>query len=248
VQKIGHGGVRKSDPQETVIQETEQQHVDVVEPLTEFGISKPTAQKLAGQYPTQYILDKLDFVRWLREQRSSLVAKNPAGYLRKALEEDYQPPPVYKPPAQRQVEQDRRQLQLDLEQQERREAEAAFLRAKEQARKALRKEYPPQEIPGTSLTTQTAWAQALDQLREQMTSANFQTWLKDTTLVSCDQNTATIVAPSTYIVEWLATRFNRLIEHQLHQVLSYQVSTRYLALTELEKRDGPSAGHLVGAP
>src|SRR5205823_1439333 len=117
----------------------EQQHssVVVVEALRRFGISKTIAEQLAGSYPEQYILEKLDFVQWLKETRSSLVAKSPAGYLRRALEDDYQPPPAYKPPAQRKVEEERQHRQLELDQQERREAEAQFLKAKEQARKAL---------------------------------------------------------------------------------------------------------------
>jgi len=225
--------------QQTVLQETEQQHVDVViDQLAEFGISRRTAEQLASRYPEPYILQKLDFVQWLKEQRSSLVAKSPAGYLRRALEEDYQPPPAYKPPAQRQAEATAKHRQLELEQEQRREAEAEFLRTREQARKALAKEYPPQQIPGTALTTETAWRQVLGQLQEQMTAANYQTWLKDTSLVSCDEATTLIVAPSSFVVEWLATRFSHLVEKELQQVLGFKVTTKYLAVSDLEKDNG----------
>jgi len=211
----------------------------VVVELTEFGISRRTAEQLASRYPEPYILQKLDFVQWLKEQRSSLVAKSPAGYLRRALEEDYQPPPAYKPPAQRQAEATAKHRQLELEQEQRREAEAEFLRTRERARKALAKEYPPQEIPGTNLTTETAWQKTLELLEQGMTPANFQTWLKETRLVACDGSTATIVAPSQYVVEWLATRFSRFIEKQLADVVGHPVATTYLALSELQ---GGSAG------
>jgi hypothetical protein len=216
-----------------------QQHVVVVDALRNFGISKPTANQLARTYPEQYILEKLDFVQWLKETRSSLVAKNPAGYLRRALEEDYQPPPIYKPPAQRQAEQERKVKQLELEQQERQDAEEQFLKTKQQTRKALAKECPPQQIPGTDLTTETAWHQVLAHLKEQMTDANYQTWLRDTRLVSWSPDTALIVTPNSYQRDWLGQRFAPLIEKELQQVLGLRVSTKYLALSELASQQGP---------
>ena len=112
--------------------------------------------------------------------------------------------------------------------------EEAELRLKEQASKALAREYPPQEIPGTELTTETAWRNTLALLEHGMTPANYQTWLKETRLVFCDESTATIVAPSPFVVQWLATRFKLLVEKQLEQVLGFRVSTKYLALSELQ--------------
>jgi hypothetical protein len=83
------------------------------------------------------------------------------------------------------------------------------------------------------------WQQTLQRLEGQMTAANFRTWLKDTQLVLCDERTATIVAPSPFVVDWLRQRFCPLIEKQLADVLGYRVATRFLALAEL---DGRSTG------
>jgi hypothetical protein len=107
---------------------------------------------------------------------------------------------------QQQRQQEARLRELELEQQALERQEQEELRLKEQARKALAREYPPLEIPGTELTTETAWRQVLEQLQQQMTAANYRTWLAETTLVSCDVSSAVIVGPSSFVVDWcLAT-------------------------------------------
>jgi hypothetical protein len=69
---------------------------DVVLALQNFGISKKQAVKLAKEHPHEYILEKLELVQWFRDTKSPLVAKNPAGFARRAIEEDYPAPPQYK--------------------------------------------------------------------------------------------------------------------------------------------------------
>lgn len=94
------------------------------------------------------------------------------------------------------------------------------------------------------------WQQTLQRLEQGMTPANYQTWLKETQLVSCNGSAATIVAPSPFVVEWLATRFSRLIEKQLAEVVGHPVSTTYLALSELQghspEQDQPMASSPPG--
>jgi hypothetical protein len=69
---------------------------DVVVALQNFGISKKQAVKLAKEHAHEYILEKLELVQWFRDTKSPLVAKNPAGFARRAIEEDYPAPPQYK--------------------------------------------------------------------------------------------------------------------------------------------------------
>jgi hypothetical protein len=225
---------------------------DLVGRLTERGITKRTAQQLAQSYEPEYLESKIDLVQWLLKNRPRVVGENPAGFLRKAIEQDYQPPPAYKTPEQRQAEAEQARLReeqraRDLEQeqeQERAQAEKEQV-LREQARAVLLKEHPPEKIPGSELTTESAWGETLEQLREQMTAANFQTWLKDTQLVACDGSAATIIAPSGYVTEWLASRFRPLIEKQLEQVLGFRVQTKYLALSDLQ-RPSHGAGEPIG--
>jgi hypothetical protein len=85
---------------------------DVVVALQNFGISKKQAVKLAKEHEQEYILEKLELVQWFIDTKSPLVAKNPAGFARKAIEDDYPAPPQYK---------SKKQLALEAEQREQEE-------------------------------------------------------------------------------------------------------------------------------
>jgi hypothetical protein len=135
--------------------------------------------------------------------------------------------------AQQRQRDEQRASQLELEQESERQQNEEERKLRERARKVFQQEHPPQQIPGTELTTETAWRQTLKHLQEQMTAANYQTWLAETALVSCDESGAVVVGPSSYVVDWLITRFKPLIERQLEYVLGYRVETRYLAVQEL---------------
>jgi hypothetical protein len=82
--------------QQTVIQETEKQETDVVVDVTKelenFGIAKAAAAKLTKQYPAPHIREKLAMAKNLVATGSALVSQNPAGWLRRAIEEDYSLP------------------------------------------------------------------------------------------------------------------------------------------------------------
>lgn len=64
---------------------------DVVVALSEQGISKKVAQRLADHYSRERILEKIEFVQFLVDEKPDQI-QNPRGWLRKAIEEDYGPP------------------------------------------------------------------------------------------------------------------------------------------------------------
>lgn len=68
---------------------------DMVEQLRQRGVTKTTAQKLVRSYPINQIQQQIEVFDWLKQQESALIGKNPAGFLRKAIEEDYQVPEEY---------------------------------------------------------------------------------------------------------------------------------------------------------
>jgi hypothetical protein len=87
--KNGEGVLQKMEIQQTVTQETVLQETDVVDVaqnLQKIGIKKSTAKKLAHDYPIEYIQAKLAMVQRLLATKS---CQNAAGWLRKAIEEDY---------------------------------------------------------------------------------------------------------------------------------------------------------------
>ena len=222
--KIGHARVLKSDTQQTVIQQTEEQHVIVVDTLTNFGISKRVAQKLIDTYPEDYLLQKLDLVQWMVETGSSLVGKNPAGYLRRAIEEDYLPPPQYQTPAARQKDEET----LQAAQRRRQEAEEEHRRTQERLQKRLREEHPPQPVGEDGFTTESAWNLTLEQLKEQIPRPAFETWLINTMLLEVIGNTAQVMVPSQYALDWLEKRMYQSIARTLGGVLQREVEVEFV--------------------
>jgi hypothetical protein len=146
-----HGGVAKSNTQETVKQETvKQQHPqtpseshttnspasppshDVVVSaalLKARGIHPRRAATLARNYPAARIQDKVDLFDYLTRLKSPLIAKNPAGWLCKAIEEDYYPPKHYLENKHKEIQRQQRE-----EEQRRTKAQELQRRAKELAR------------------------------------------------------------------------------------------------------------------
>ena len=213
------------DTQQTVIQETEEQHNIVVVALTNFGISERAAKKLTDTYPEDYILQKLDLVQWMVTTGSSLVGKNPAGYLRRAIEDDYLPLPKYQTPEQRQKAEETRQAA----QQRRQEAEEEHRRTKERLQQRSREEHPPQPVGKDGLNTESAWSLTLEQLKEQTPRPTFETWLKDTMLLEVEGNTAQVMVPSQSALDWLEKRMYRSIVRALGGVLQQDVEVEFIA-------------------
>jgi Replication initiator protein A len=87
---------------------------DVVVSLRNFGISKKIAERLAKEHEHEYILEKLELVQWFRDTKSPLVAKNPAGFARRAIEEDYPAPPQYKSKKQQALEAEEKEQEEQL--------------------------------------------------------------------------------------------------------------------------------------
>ncbi len=239
--------VRQTYPQQTDRQETEKQHGVVVgEALRKFGITATVADQLTRTYPEAYLLAKLDLVQWLVDSRSSLVGKNPAGYLRRAIEEDYAAPPTYRSPAQRSAEERERDTARHEAHEQRREAEAEYAREKAVAQQKLRELYPPAAIPGTDLTTTTAWEQALDRLHGQLSRLNFETWLSNTALIGLTEGDAQVVAPSRFQAEHLTTRLQPLVAQTLSDVVGHPVGCHFIALPELLDAEAVPPG--TGSP
>ena len=90
--KIEHPPVPKRDTQQTVIQETVDNSIVVVmAQLQKFGLSDNVSAAFTEKYPATYLTSKLQQAQALVDQDSPLVDKNPAGWLRKAIEENYAP-------------------------------------------------------------------------------------------------------------------------------------------------------------
>ncbi len=66
----------------------------MVDQLVKRGITPSVAEKLVNTYPSDRIYTQIEVLDWLKERNDALV-ENSAGFLRKAIEENYQPPDGY---------------------------------------------------------------------------------------------------------------------------------------------------------
>jgi DNA-binding transcriptional ArsR family regulator len=236
------GGVSRSDEAHisTTRNAVEDQNAELAVPpegipklLHEFGISPDVANELVATYPEEHIIQQYDFTRWLLETHPTQVRDNPAGFLRRAIERGFVPPPDYRTPQQRQQQADRDAEDQRREREALEAAHAAYREAKELARQRLAAATPAQPIPGSTLTTEAAWEQTLVALREQVTGPVFFTYFKPTRLVNCDGTHAVVVAGNAYTAETLTQRHLPRIEQVLGQLLGTRVRCTVVAMDEL---------------
>ncbi len=102
----------------------------LVSELAERGITLVTARTLVETYPENTIKEKIELVDWLVKNSDQRVSNNPAGYLYKAICEDYALPKGFETSEQKRerLEKKRREeeaRQARLEKQERKQASKA---------------------------------------------------------------------------------------------------------------------------
>ena len=87
-----------------------------VNQLIQRGITKSVADVLINDYSTDQIQKQIEIFDYLVKIKSQLVAKNPAGFLRKSIEENYQPPSEYNRKQEKEItEQKRLQERVEKE-------------------------------------------------------------------------------------------------------------------------------------
>jgi hypothetical protein len=72
------------------------------------------------------------------------------------------------------------------------------------------------------------WSAALGQLQTQMTQATFDSWVKETRVISFDNGIWFIAAKSTYAKDWLENRLYTTIERVVQSIVGYQVELKFV--------------------
>lgn len=85
------------------------------------------------------------------------------------------------------------------------------------------------------------WQAALDDLQQQLSRANFETWLRSTTLIDLDSEQATIAAPNTFAVEQLRSKFDREVADALSTLVNRPVQVEFVVRAALDKKRDRSA-------
>lgn len=83
-----------------------------VNQLTQRGITESVAESLISSYPSDQIQKQIEVFDCLVENKSPLVAKNPAGFLRKSIEENYQPPAEFNKRQEREEAEQKRSQEI----------------------------------------------------------------------------------------------------------------------------------------
>src|SRR2546430_4625526 len=78
------------------------------------------------------------------------------------------------------------------------------------------------------MDTRQVWRAALGELQVSLSPANFETWLRDTTLVDVEDNKFRIAVPNGFAKDWLDTRYRSLISQTLARIVGYSVVVEIL--------------------
>ncbi len=162
------------------------------------------------------------------------MTKNPAGWLRKAIEEDYVPPKEYESLSDRTEKEKRQAKRAQVEAEQRRSAEQEYLRLKELALAKLRDQHPSHPVSREGITTETAWSIVLADLKEKVTSTAYQSWFKDTVLIEVSGDLAVIGVPNRFAVQQLERHYGG-IARSLGDVLKREVEVQFMVLDSLEE-------------
>src|SRR6267378_5562672 len=81
---------------------------------------------------------------------------------------------------------------------------------------------------GMSLNQDQVWSQVQEELRFQLAKRTYDMWLKNTSVLSADNNTYRIGVPSKLAKDWLADRFSGLIQETLQAVTGSEVDIDFV--------------------
>jgi phage replication O-like protein O len=220
--------------QETVRQETDNVVVAVSQELEQFGIAKSAVAKLIQHYPAAYIREKLEMAKGLASVGSALVSQNPAGWLRKAIEEDYAPPRISQRHRQRHIREKKDATPVHGEPRAQHRPKEEYRQVKEEASSEAAEtteQHSPQPVGEDGLTTADVWSKALEKLKEALPLGEAESRLRGTTLVQVTDTKAKILVPSAFAIAWLERRLYGQIAKAIKGVVGKDLDLQFIAAT-----------------
>jgi phage replication O-like protein O len=234
VETSGSGGVgtpastTTDSNQETVTQETDIVVDVVAQDLENFGIAKSAVTKLIRGYPAAYIREKLEMAKGLVAAGSPLVSQNPAGWLRKAIEEDYSPPRTYHHSRHKTREaKDRKTVQAAARATSDIAREQHML--KEEPQRAQNVPTEQKEPEKTDRENEATWNKTLEQLKQDLTPEEAEYRLNGTTLIEVTDTAARIGVANPNALAWLERRLYGQIAKAIKGVLGKDLDLQFIA-------------------
>src|SRR5450756_2447519 len=87
---------------------------------------------------------------------------------------------------------------------------------------------PAEDGRRRDLNQDQVWSQVQEELRFQLAKRTYDMWLKNTSVLSTDNNTYRIGVPSKLAKDWLADRFSGLIQETLQAVTGSDVDIDFV--------------------
>ncbi len=93
------------------------------------------------------------------------------------------------------------------------------------------------------------WRAALGELQVSLSPANYETWLRETTLVDVDDQRFRIAVPNGFAKDWLENRYRSLISQTLARIVGYSVQVEFvISPTAGTTTNGSEAGETGPGP
>jgi hypothetical protein len=217
--------------QETVKQETENVVVAVSQDLEHFGIAKSAVTRLTQEYPAAYIWEKLEMAKRLVAAGSSLVSQNPAGWLRKAIEEDYSPPRPAEKHQQRHSRKKKAAKPIYPEPREQHLAEEESQQVQNVPTEPRECDTEKIEPEKASRENETTWNKTLENLQADLPSEEVVAWLTGTTLIEVTETAARIGVANRFAIVWLERRLYGQIAKAMKGVLGKDLDLQFIAVS-----------------
>jgi phage replication O-like protein O len=213
-------------------QKKERQKKDIVvavaKDLENFGIAQSAVTRLIQDYPAAYIREKLAMAKRLVAAGSSLVSQNPAGWLRRAIEEDYRPPRTVERYRQRPIRKKKDGMPFHADSREQHTAEEKPQQVHNVRTESTENMPANKELEKISRENETTWSKTLEQLKADLPFGESVAQLNGTTLLQVTDTTARIRVPSTVAVAWLERRLYVQIRQAIKGVVGKDLDLQFV--------------------
>jgi phage replication O-like protein O len=239
------GVVNSSAPTKQREQKKEEQKKDIdddtVQNLETFGITPSAATKLIQSYPAAYIREKLEMAKGLVAAGSCLVSQNPAGWLRRAIEENYSPPKTSQRHRQRSVREKKHAKLTQAKSREQHTPEEKSQPAQNVATEPVQcpqnvvthtREHIPEKKEAEKTDqreNQAAWNKALEQLKADLPGEEVAARLAGTTLIEVTDTAALIFVPNRFAIPWLERRLYGQIAKAMKGIVGKDLDLQFVA-------------------
>src|SRR5712691_6633268 len=102
---------------------------------------------------------------------------------------------------------------------------------------------------GEPLNLKALWSAALGEIQIGLSKGNYETWFKETAIVSEEEDVLMIGVPNAFAREWLESKYRQQVRETLQRLLGRTVDVRFVNMTASSARsDRPVAAVPGGSP